>query len=326
MKKSILLLLVVIASNLTMAQNVAEVGPEITRIIDIVNRPGNYNDEHVTIEGVVTQYSPRTAESTANYELRGDYGKTLKVNTYQQKPITNKKYRVTGTIVIDKVNREAYLIEQQRISLETNETIVINKERGSLNPTLIIIIVGAVLLVALIIILIVVNMKKRKPAPVVPPAPSPRPSPRPETRPSSGPGTMPSMNKDDDFQTIKIQLDAAPKTMKLMPGFLEITAGADTGKKFSVAGYPTPKGSIVSIGRENVEGDRKYAHIQLKELTVSRQQAEIIAAGGKLEIKNLSKTNLTQLNGIEIQPGHKMPLEPDSVIKTGEVEFTYREK
>ena len=147
------------------------------------------------------------------------------------------------------------------------------------------------------------------------------------TSPAGGDAeTMRITPNDSDFQTIKISTDAAPKTMKLLPGFLEITAGADTGKKFSISGYPTPNGSIISIGREAVSGDRKYAHIQLTEPTVSRKQAEIIAVGSNLEVKNLSSTNLTQLNGLEIQAGQKMKLEPNSVIKTGEVEFAYRLK
>ena len=270
------------------------------------------------------------------------------MNTNSERPETHKKYRVSGTLVIDQVNREAYLIEQNIVPIvpvTDTDNDGINDDADpcpnewgpienngcpkKIDPIVYIIIGGVLLLVALIIVLIVISMKKRKPAQIIPPSSSPRPSPRPEPRPSpgSGPGTMPSsVNRNTEYQTIKIQTNAAPKTMKLMPGYLEITAGADTGKKFTIAGYPTSKGSIVTIGREPVEGDRKYAHIQLTERTVSRQQAEIVAVGGNLEIKNLSKVNHTQLNGIEIQPGHKMPLEPDSIIKTGEVEFTYREK
>ena len=97
----------------------------------------------------------------------------------------------------------------------------------------------------------------------------------------------------------------------------------DKGKSFKIAGYPTPSGNVVSIGREEIQGERKYAHIQLNQKTISRKQAEIISIEGKLYVKNISETNYTQVDGIELKPNEKVELKPNSTIRTGEIEFQY---
>lgn len=128
-----------------------------------------------------------------------------------------------------------------------------------------------------------------------------------------------------DFRTIKI-VPPAPQTITFIPGKLEIISGEDKGKSFRIAGFPTSEGSVVSIGREVVTGERAYAHIQLNEKfrTVSRRQAELIYKDHKLLIRNLSETNLTQVDGLELQPGECTELKPDAKIRTGELEFQYK--
>lgn len=132
----------------------------------------------------------------------------------------------------------------------------------------------------------------------------------------------PEYTSDSDYKTIKI-VRTSPKTLKFIPGKLVITDGADKGKEFKVAGYPTTNGFIVTIGRNEVNGDRAYAHIQLNEKTVSREQAELHYIDHKLYVKNLSETNFTQLNGVELSPGQTVEIQSGSTIKTGEVEFKY---
>lgn len=99
--------------------------------------------------------------------------------------------------------------------------------------------------------------------------------------------------------------------------------GDDKGKKIKISGYPTEDGSTVTIGRESVTGPRDFAHIQLKERTISRKQAEIIFKDGKLYIKNLSETNYTKLDSKEIPPNTSLELKPASVITLGEIELKY---
>ena len=335
------LLLIVLLGTVGISQNTSN-DSTLVLISDIVNNPGRFSDEFLKVEGIVTQYTPGSANSTAYYLLKGDFGGVIKVNTNEERPVTNEKYRVEGTVVIDMVNQEAYLIEKRKSKVIDEEEFIDTDgdgveddlddcpdEKGTIKNNgcpedYTLYYIGGGVLLLLILIVIYFRQKNKSAASSYPSGGFTSPKDSSFTAPGTSAETVKIENSSTDFQTIKIETDSAPKTMKLLPGYLEITAGADKGKKFSISGYPTPDGSVITIGRETVTGERKYAHIQLKEPTVSRKQAEIRAIGGKLEIKNLSTTNLTQLNGVEIQPNHKMELEPDSTIKTGEVEFTYR--
>lgn len=131
----------------------------------------------------------------------------------------------------------------------------------------------------------------------------------------------PAYTTSDEFKTIKIS--APPKTLKFIPGKFVIISGEDKGKELRIAGYPTKAGFIVSVGRKEVLGEKAFAHIQLKEKTVSREQAEFIYDDNKLFVRNLSETNYTQLNGVDLKPGEISEVFPKSIIKFGEVEFQY---
>lgn len=137
---------------------------------------------------------------------------------------------------------------------------------------------------------------------------------------------MPTSNqeKEDDreFKTIKI---AAPteKTLKFIPGQFIVLSGRDRGKPIRVAGFPTPDGSIVSVGREEVIGERAYAHIQLDLQTVSRKHAELIFKDKKLFIKNLSETNPTVVNEKEVVSGETEEIPLDSELRIGELKLKY---
>jgi len=113
------------------------------------------------------------------------------------------------------------------------------------------------------------------------------------------------------------------RTMKFIPGGLEVISGEDKGRIIRISGYPTPEGSTVTIGREPVTGPRDFAHIQFKERTISRKQAEIIYKDGKLYIKNLSETNFTCLDGREIPINTSLELTSGSILTFGEVEMKY---
>jgi pSer/pThr/pTyr-binding forkhead associated (FHA) protein len=80
------------------------------------------------------------------------------------------------------------------------------------------------------------------------------------------------------------------------------------------------------MGREPVTGERAYAHIQIDEKfhTVSRKQAELVWKDRKLYVKNLSDTNPTQVNGVEVKSGKPVHLKPGSIVRAGELEFEYK--
>ncbi len=127
---------------------------------------------------------------------------------------------------------------------------------------------------------------------------------------------------DSDYKTIRV-VKNTPKTMKFIPGKFVISDGKDRGKEFKIAAFPTNKGFIVTLGRKEVAGERAYSHIQLNEMTVSREQAELHLIENRLYIKNLSETNPTELNGNPLDPGQMDEVKPGSIVKAGEVEFQY---
>ncbi len=127
---------------------------------------------------------------------------------------------------------------------------------------------------------------------------------------------------EEEFQTVKLT-PSSDKTLKFIPGQFILLSGKDRGKPFRVAGYPTPQGSIITIGREPGEGERAFAHIQLDVPTVSRKHAELSFKNGKLYIKNLSDTNPIELNEKEIPVGEEVLLPLDSELRLGEIRMKY---
>lgn len=310
-----------------------------TTIDNITKNPGRYDGDVVNVEGLVIQYV-ESQTTTSYYLLKSDYGAIIKVNTAEGSPVTNKKYKVRGIVYIDQLTRTAFISEKSRALLKETASSQQNPPTGSSNDSsdvrddntiTYIIIASAIMIIGLLIFAMTRNRKTQKADEFS------KSNYQAQQMPSSGGGNKTGSNdattkinseqevstsSSDDFKTIKITT-SAPKTLKFIPGKLVITNGEDKGKEFKIAGYPTPEGSIVSIGREEIKGERSYSHIQLLQKTISRKQAEIISTGGKLYVKNLSETNLTQVDGIEIQPNQKTELKPNSTIMTGEVEFKY---
>jgi len=126
----------------------------------------------------------------------------------------------------------------------------------------------------------------------------------------------------NEFQTIKIAA-STEMTLKFIPGQFIILTGQDRGKAFRVSGFPTPDGHVITVGRDPVEGDRAYAHIQMDVPTVSRKHAEMVFKDKVLSIKNLSDTNPIQLNSEEIPVGEFVELNLDSELRIGEIRMKY---
>ncbi len=306
-----LLLLTVFIFPLTLAQTK-------TTVEKIVSNSSTYENTEVEVEGLVTQYVVGKG-ATNYYLLKGDYGGILKVNTAEPAPETNKKYKVIGIVYLDRATREPFISEKSKTLSEAPVVTPPPKEEQvpeEIPPkednTLLYIIIAVV---AVLVIILLISLIRKKTPKIEPAATVEKPA-------AGAKEAAPQFSTDSDFKTIKI-VKSSPKTLKFIPGKLVITDGADKGKEFRIAGYPTPEGSIVSIGRKTVEGDRAYSHIHLKEKTVSREQAMMIYKDGKLMIKNLSETNFTQVNGEELKPGEVAELKPGTTIRTGEVEFKY---
>jgi hypothetical protein len=296
-----------------------------TTIDIVVANPSDFEGEAIDIDGLVIQYVPATSATTSYYLLRGDYGAELKVNTAEPAPETNAKYHVTGILYVDLIGGQPFLSEKTRapiVSLPPPPP----PRRWHLYAA-----AGAVILLSGT--LFFVFTKKGRPAVAqergngvtsagqqgakAPPQP-----PR-QAQPAAEP--PPTYSTASQFKTVKI-VTSPPKTLKFIPGQLVIVSGDDRGKYFRIAGYPTVEGSIATVGRDVVNGDRAYAHIQIDNRfsTVSRRQAELLYRENRLYVRNLSETNCTQIDGIEIKPGQLAELNPGSTMRCGELEFQYK--
>jgi beta-galactosidase beta subunit len=300
-----------------------------TTIEVIKNNPTSFEGDEVEFTGLVIQYV-KDKGSTNYYLIKGDYGGILRVNTSEPAPETNVKYRVKGIVYIDGKTNTVFVSEKLKVLLPSGSEVKPNPKLIDPPPPQL---ENNTLLYALLAVLAVLvgafiyfQLRKRNldlepsPAnayndPILPPQQQGYSTPEYKE-------AKPDYTTDNDYKTIKI-VKTSPKTLKFIPGKLIINDGADRGKEFKIAGYPTPNGFIVTIGRNEVSGDRAYAHIQLNEKTVSREQAELHYVDHKLFVKNLSETNFTQLNGSELKPGQSSEVSNGSTIRTGEVEFKY---
>jgi hypothetical protein len=276
------------------------------------------------VTGLVIQYIEATAKTTSYYYLKDDYGAIIKVNTAEPEPETNEKYNVTGILYVDAVTGAPFISE--KFKAKTNPVVTGSTEIVSILPPapqqtwieknwpLAVIIGSAILLVVLIIAL----FSRRKPARDVSSVPSGIKIQQQQTTDKNEP-----LIPKENYKTMVVP-SGVPKTMKFIPGELEVLSGEDKGKVIKVGGYPTEEGSVVTIGRDQVTGPRDFAHIQLKERTISRRQAELIMKDGKLYIKNLSETNYTKKDGKDLPPNTASELTSGSVLTFGEVEMKYK--
>lgn len=321
-------------------------GLELVKIEDIVDSKGKpYNEEKVTVVGVVKRFVQESSDSKAYYELEGKFGDIIRVSSNaDEEPKKLVYYIVEGTVYIKEAIEEnepgiPFIHEEwreecaEKINVITTDPVaaeeVAEPEKTWLEENLIIVLagLGVIILIVIVVIVIVGQSKKKENVEADRQRQyeadlAKKSAIQKETAQSSQP--KPKVDDDQDFKTIKIFIDD-PKTMKFIPGKLEIISGDDKGKTFLISGYPTPEGSIVTIGRDNVTGDRKFAHIQLDKRfqTVGRKQAELIYKSGKLYARNVGETNPTQVDGNELQVGQMAEVSPGSVIRTGELEFKY---
>jgi len=314
--KMFLLLLLLFSTELSYGQSLN------SSIEELIQNPGKYTGELVEVTGYVEQYISGTTSTTSYYLLKGDYGAVIRVNTFSGSPKINKQYKVRGVVYIDNSTMDVFISENSRVELEEPTTVTNTpdiKEESDISTRL---------LIALFIILLIIlgyllyYQYKLKSAPTE--------AKSKNIKDLSGSSDVSTQKSSADFEERKdlktVRIVISPKTMKFIPGELEIISDEDRGKSFKIAGYPTAEGSIVTIGRTDLKGERAYAHIRIDDRfrTVSRQQSEIINQNNQVFIKNLSDTNPTQVNGKELAAGTKIEIKSGDIIRMGELELKYK--
>lgn len=101
MKTKLKIIACIFLAAITFTANTAERTVNKVAIETISNNPAAFDNELVKIDGLVTQYIPANANSTAYYLIKGDYGSFIRVNTTANPPETNQKYCVTGVVYVN---------------------------------------------------------------------------------------------------------------------------------------------------------------------------------------------------------------------------------
>jgi hypothetical protein len=299
---------------------------------EIIKNPGRYSSAYIETEGFIIQYVPETQSTTSYYILKGYYGDILKVNTAEEKPEINQKYKVWGILYMErsykngKVTYSPFLSEKNKLCMScpalVSESVIV-KDVNEMHDFIYIISGAAGLLIlGFLAFILVKNKRKNRELDWENETITTDFSHIPKTMEIS---PYQFTHSDSDFKTIKINTTPS-KTMRLIPGRLEVISGEDKGKTFLIQGYPTKEGSILTIGREVIHGERSQCHIQIdsKYKTVSRKQAEIIYKDKKLFVRNLSEINITEVNGHELGLGDIVEINNETIIKMGEIEFQYK--
>jgi hypothetical protein len=291
----------------------------------ILKSPGAYVHEKVEVEGMVEKLIGDQGRSTVFYILKDDFGDDIRVRSAEGHPKAGKRYRVTGVVSIHANSKEPYISEAKRVLQEKATAAVpppVMPEPQEDDDTFLI--VGLVVLgVALVGVagFLASRQKGGGGAAPVPAVESVVATGAEEEEDEVPAAAGPPVTEVFETSTIKIEL--SPATMKFMPGSFEILSGEEEGQKIRLQGYPTRDGAETTIGREEVSGDRRFAHVQLKQPTVSRQQAKLVVRGGTYHLVNLGETNPSQVNGRELGVEESVELEPGDTVRFGEVELRF---
>jgi pSer/pThr/pTyr-binding forkhead associated (FHA) protein len=135
--------------------------------------------------------------------------------------------------------------------------------------------------------------------------------------------TAPSNGDGDAFVEHAPTRAAAPGTLAMLPGRLEVVAGEARGHDIRFVRTTANGEQQVTIGRG--EGP-PYEHVQLRAPTVSRRHACLCYREGQWSITNLSSTNPLLVNGVPLTTGGSArPLDDGDMIEMGEVVFRFRD-
>lgn len=118
---------------------------------------------------------------------------------------------------------------------------------------------------------------------------------------------------------------------EMLPGYLLILNGQNSGRRLALYGKRTGAGLSFTIGRDvpdwqrYVEQSMQDVHLRIADetQTVSRLQAEITYRDGKCYLRNLSKSNPTVVNDMELSENQSVLLEDGTIITAGHIQMQY---
>ncbi len=157
-------------------------------------------------------------------------------------------------------------------------------------------------------------------APTPASVPPPRPAPTPASVSPPPPRVMPSSpDAPVDSGTVRFHR-ADARTMRLLPGRLEIEEGEDGRAEIRFVDMPGDRMEI-TFGRRPGE---PFRHVQLRSPTVSRDHARMVREDGNWVVFNISETNPIVVNDEVLAASRGHTLRNGDRIEMGEVVFRFR--
>ncbi len=132
------------------------------------------------------------------------------------------------------------------------------------------------------------------------------------------PAMLPQAPRSMEGHSVKVKVPP-PGTYRVLPGYFEVV-GDPAVRQVRLFQAPGEKTTEITFGRE--EGP-SYFHVQLKPLTVSVRHAKVVVRNGSCTLINLSLTNPTRVNGVELAVEEACLLADGDSIEMGEVALVY---
>jgi len=329
------------------------------RISQIDSDLDKFQNRLVPIEGFVIQLMD-PLKNVNRYILRDPYGSSIVVRTARPLPEVQSHLIVGGIVTIDPKTKDPYLYEESRdpapAAMEPKSApveVVPPASAATASPAPaepsrrfgidsrklpLILAIGAAFLGVLGLLIWVLTRGHRPPAPAQSPARSIPRAPSTSEKPTLL--TVPvdlSMTADTDLlavqgRTVKMFAPsaAATKTIKILPGKLEVIAGETESEagiiRFFRPAGPEPQGGFqFTFGRAP---GPPLIHIQLDSKTVSRNQASIRLFEGKHSVINRASpdSNPTFVNDHQMAESEERVLEDGDRIEMGEVVMIYHKR
>lgn len=289
---------------------------DVTKIKNINEKPYNYRNDVVIVEGEVFQYIDEKTKYSKVYYLKDEWGDGIKVITDVVWPKINARYKIKGILVIND-QEEIILVEKEREpdKPEMPPPPEYPDPVGEDRSTIYYLIVAAALLLIIIVTLAVVMISGKKRVPYI-------------TTPIPGLSDMSystfSNPEPKILETPTIKIAAPPSgTLKLLPGHLEVVDGDDKLKEIRFYKIKNQEEAEITFGRGS---GPTYTHVQLKPMTVSLKQAKLIYTNGKYVLINYAAVNPTMVNTEPLPKDGSVTLEEGNKIVMGEVSFIFHEK